>query len=261
MLPSIQIFGKTIAMYGLMIIIGFIAGVSVAVIRSKKYSIPKEDIFFASCYAGIGLIVGAKLLYIITVLPKIIEHRKIIFSDFHIFLGLISGGFVFYGGLIGAILGIYIYCRQFHINLLELVDLLGPSIPLIHAFGRIGCFSAGCCYGIHYDGPFHLVFENSPVGLNGVPLFPIQLLESDLNFIAFGVLLIYANKPRRAGKVIGSYLIYYTIARFVLEFFRGDIERGILLGISTSQWISILLLPAAIWIFNGAKRPVRKTIR
>lgn len=258
MLPSVQIFGKSIAMYGLMIAIGFIAGVGLAVIRSKKYSIPKEDVFFASCYAGIGLIVGAKLLYIITVLPKIIEYREIIFSDYRILLGLISGGFVFYGGLIGAILGIYIYCRQFHINLLGLVDLLGPSIPLIHAFGRIGCYLAGCCYGIHYDGPLHIVFENSSVGLNGVPLFPIQLLESVLNFIAAGVLLIYARKPRKTGRVIGSYLIYYTIARFVLEFLRGDIERGFLLGISTSQWISLLLLPLAIWIFNGATRPVKK---
>ena len=225
MLPTITIYGKTITMYGLMIVIGIFIGLVIAVQRRSKYNIKKDDVIFSSCYAGIGLIVGAKLVYIITIIPDLTRHWDKIMEKPQILIGIISGGFVFYGGLIGALIGYYIYAKQFKVNSINLVALITPSIPIIHGFGRIGCFFAGCCDGSNYQGPFHIVFKKSPAAPNGVPLFPIQLLEAGFNIIAGVLIIIYARKERRSGQIVGLYLMYYSIARFIFEFFRGDLAR------------------------------------
>jgi phosphatidylglycerol:prolipoprotein diacylglycerol transferase len=156
---------------------------------------------------------------------------------------------VFYGGLIGAFLGFYVYSKQFKINFITLLDLMAPSIPLIHGFGRIGCFTAGCCYGIEYDGLFHVIFQRSNAAPNGVALLPVQLISSGINFLGCIALLIYARKERESGRVIGVYLIFYSMVRFIIEFFRGDVARGILFGVSTSQWISLILIPIGLWLY------------
>lgn len=254
MLPTINIFGKTIAMYGLMIVLGVFIGVAIAILRHKKHSISKDDIMFSSCYAGIGLIVGAKLLYIITITPILIKNWDILIADIQILLNAISGGFVFYGGLIGAVIGYYIYCKKYKIDIIKLIDLMAPSIPIIHGIGRLGCFFAGCCYGKHYDGPFHIIFERSLAAPNGVPLFPIQLVESICNLMAGIVLLIYARNIRKPGRITGVYIVYYSIMRFLLEFLRGDISRGIILNLSTSQLISLLLLPLGFYLLFKSKK-------
>lgn len=253
MLPTITVFGKTIAMYGLMITMGIFIGIMIALSRSKKYNINKDDIFYSSCYGGIGLLIGAKLLYIITIIPVIVRNWVVIMSDTKQLIYSLSAGFVFYGGLLGAAMGFYLYCRKYKVDFPSLIDLLAPSLPIIHGIGRIGCFFAGCCYGMHYDGPFHIIFENSTVAPNGVALFPIQLVESILNISAGIVILLYTRRTRKQGQAIGMYIIYYSIMRFILEFFRGDAARGIALNISTSQWISLLLLPIGIFLFLGIK--------
>ncbi|MDF2539781.1 MAG: lgt [Herbinix sp.] len=255
MLPTIQIWNRTIAMYGLFIMIGVMLGVFIAAVRSKKYNISREDVLFASCYAGIGLIIGAKLLYIITILPELYDYRQQIFSDPSLLLPIITGGFVFYGGLIGAVIGYYLYCRQYKISFIDLLDLMTPSVPLLHGFGRLGCFFAGCCYGIPYKGPLHIVFHKSTAAPNDVPLLPIQLIESCFNFIICILLFLLMKRFHRHGQALGFYLIYYSLMRFILEYFRGDIVRGFLLGISTSQWISLLLLPIGFMLYNGIKLP------
>jgi len=254
MLPTITVFGRTIAMYGLMITLGIIMGVMIAIIRRSKYNISKDDVIFSSCYGGIGLVVGAKLLFIITIIPTIIANWNFIMSDISLLNEALSKGFVFYGGLIGAVIGFYIYSRIYKIDFMMLIDLMAPSIPIIHGIGRMGCFFAGCCYGMHYDGPFHLVFEHSTVAPNGIPLFPIQIVECVFNIMAGLLLIFYTRRQRKPGKAIGIYIIYYSIMRFLLEFLRGDISRGIVLNVSTSQLISIFLLPIGIYLFLKPKK-------
>lgn len=249
MLPTINVFGKTVAMYGLMIILGILAGVIIAILRRRRYNIDKDDVIFSSCYGGIGLILGAKLLYIITIIPAVIDNWKAIVSDISILYHALSGGFVFYGGLIGAVIGYYIYCKLYRINFLTLLDLMAPSIPIMHGIGRLGCFFAGCCYGIHYDGPFHIIFSKSVAAPNGVPLFPTQLIESVLNIMAGILLILYTRRTRKPGRPISIYIIYYSLMRFILEFLRGDSQRGIFFNLSTSQLISILLLPIGLYLF------------
>lgn len=246
MLPTIQIFGKTIGMYGLMIVIGLLAGTLVAVLRSKKYGIQPEDTLFASFFGGIGLFIGAKLLYILTIIPELLSGL-LKQSEVKDLLALLLGGYVFYGGLMGAIAGCFLYCRIYHLPFARIIDLIIPSIPLIHSFGRLGCNFAGCCYGIHYDGPFHVIFHRALFAPNGIPLFPTQLVESGSNFLIAIILFLYARHAKKPGNVSVLYLMMYSVVRFIMEFVRGDVARGILLGLSTSQWVSLAFLPLGLW--------------
>lgn len=254
MLPTFQLFGRTFGMYGLMIDLGLVIGIGIAVLHSRKYNIKPEDILFASFFGGIGLFIGAKLLYIITIIPGLITHWQQVISNPTPLLQFIVGGFVFYGGLLGAVAGIYIYCRKFRIAFLPMMDILTPSIPLIHGFGRIGCFFAGCCYGIPYNGPGHITFPAFSAAPEGISLFPTQLFESSLNFLAGLFLLLYSKPGRKPGNVLGIYILYYAVMRFLMEFLRGDIGRGIVFGISTSQWISLVLLPFGFWLLLTKKQ-------
>jgi phosphatidylglycerol:prolipoprotein diacylglycerol transferase len=132
-----------------------------------------------------------------------------------------------------------------------------PSVPLIHAFGRIGCFCAGCCYGIPYEGTCHVVFEKSQVAPLGISLFPVQLVESGINILLFILLEIIVRKTKDIRISLATYMLGYGIMRFCLEFLRGDTIRGFLWNLSTSQWISLLLIAGAM-ILLFCKRKVKQ---
>jgi len=253
MLPTIQVFHKTIGMYGVMIAIGLIVGIAIMVQRSKRYSIQTEDALFASFFGGIGLFIGAKVLYLLISMPELARYYKVIVSHPTLLIPFMTGGFIFYGGLLGALLGIYLYCHRYKINFLQMLDLTAPSIPIIHAFGRVGCFFAGCCYGIPYSGFGHVIFQHSVSATNGIALFPTQLIESGINLVVGLFLLWYSRILRKPGRIIGIYITYYSILRYVMEFFRGDVDRGFFFHLSTSQWISLFLLPVGIWLCFSRK--------
>ena len=135
-----------------------------------------------------------------------------------------------------------------------MLDIFAPLIPLIHGFGRVGCFCSGCCYGKEYHGIFSVQFPYNEMipELSDVPRVPVQLLEAGMNFLVFGILMYIGKKGIcKTGQMMGIYLIYYTIARFFLEMLRGDGIRGSIGIFSTSQLISILLLPLGIYLFSG----------
>lgn len=253
MQPFIYIGPLPLPTYGLITISGFIVGILVAISRSKTYNYPKDYVFFASLFAGIGLVGGAKLLYFLTSLPSFIRDYDLIAEnnmDGLFVMQYLFGGFVFYGGFIGAFIMIKIFCKIYNLNFLKLINIITPAVPLIHGIGRIGCFFGGCCYGIEYHGfgAIHFKYNELTPELSLVPRFPVQLVESALNIILFVFLYIYSRKPRKDGSIMGIYLICYTIIRFSLEFLRGDKVRGFVLGISTSQWISLLLIPIGIYL-------------
>ena len=93
-----------------------------------------------------------------------------------------------------------------------------PGVPLFHCFGRIGCFMAGCCYGIPTEGPLGITFTHSIVAPNGVSLLPIQLIEAGANVITFIILLVFKKKLKRPLQNFGLYLLIYSIERFILNF-------------------------------------------
>jgi phosphatidylglycerol:prolipoprotein diacylglycerol transferase len=165
---------------------------------------------------------------------------------------LINNGQVFYGGLIGGCLGAFIGAKIAKVKLTDFVDLVTPGIPLGHAFGRIGCFFAGCCYGRPFERPigieYHKPIGDAPVG---VPLFPVQLLEAAINLIICMVLVLYTRKHNTKWKVFSLYLIMYSVGRYFLEYLRYDAIRGKLIGISTSQWISISLFVVGLILWRS----------
>lgn len=251
MLPIINIFGFPLPMYGVMAIIGFVVSLFAALKLAEIYSFPKQDLLFAAVYMVIGIVVGSKLMYFITYIPKLIKHFDLLVKYPWETLIIVFSGYVFYGGLIGGAIGIVIYAKQYKLKVLDFADVIAPVIPLFHAFGRIGCFLGGCCYGVEYHGIFAIKYPYNELvpELSEVERFPVQLMEAGMNLILFAVIYVYALKIRKSGKTLGIYLVSYTFIRIITECFRGDAVRGVSSGgISTSQIISMLLLPLGIWL-------------
>lgn len=258
MLPFLTVFGHDLPMYGLMIACGAALGVLVAVYSPRNRAIPRQDIFFSACYAGIGVFIGAKLLYLIITLPQLFFRPDAPKMTLSLLLSLFTGGFVFYGGVLGGALFLYLYTHKYKLSYLKTLEALIPSVPLIHAVGRIGCFFAGCCYGMPAPSPWGVTFQIGSAAPAGVSLLPVQLYESGSNLVLFAALMLYSKKRPLPGKLLGAYLVGYACIRFVLEFVRYDAARGMLLGLSTSQWISLLLLPLGIFLLFKKQRVTLK---
>lgn len=248
----------TVYGYGLMIAIGIIAAYLTGEYRAKKAGIDPDSVFGLVIWAVIAGVIGGKLLYYITQIREIVEDPSLLLD--------IKNGFVIYGALIGGILGVVLYCRHKKYNFWTYFDLTMPSVALAQGFGRIGCFLAGCCYGMETDGPLAIVFTNSDYAPNGVPLLPTQLISSALDFLHFVVLILFAKKYKKGeGQVAGLYFILYSIGRFILEYFRGDLIRGNVGTLSTSQFISLFMFVFGCFVFfgvgkkNAAKKAVEET--
>jgi phosphatidylglycerol:prolipoprotein diacylglycerol transferase len=231
--------GVTIHGYGLMIGLGFLCALFVAEYRAKKRGLSTDQVFSIFLLILIFGFIGAKLLFCLVEIKAILRDPMLILS---------GDGFVIYGGIIGGIAAVMLYCRIKKASFLTYLDLLVPSVALAQGFGRIGCFLAGCCYGRETDSAFCIVFQNSLYAPNGIRLLPTQLMMSAGNFLIALVLLLYARKDRKNGRTGGLYLILYSVGRFVIEFFRND-YRGSVGFLSTSQFISIFTLILGILLF------------
>ncbi len=252
MLETITIFGKEIGMYGIMAVLG-LAVVSFAAYRliNRRVSFYSEDMALLMLFAVLGLFFGAHIMCGITHTADIIKLFSLIgripFMEFMaVLFGQYLGGMVFYGGLIGCIIVLLIYTRKKERILRDTIfDTFAVVIPLFHAFGRIGCFLAGCCYGV--PSHFGFIVENN-VGnpdINGVRRLPVQLIESFCCLLIFIFLLTLYRRRKMEGKLIFVYLLVYPAARFILEFFRGDAVRGFIFGLSTSQFLSLIFIVTA----------------
>lgn len=258
MLPYINILGRMVPTYGLLGFIGIVVAICFGVFYfSKFYDIKKEDIFYAAMFAMIGIGIGAKLLYIITILPDLIRNFNVL--DWKTLIPkLLQGGFVFYGGLIGGVIGLYVYSKSFNISFKKLCMILIPVVPIFHSIGRIGCLLAGCCHGREYNGFGSITFYNTEFAPIGIPLFPMQIVESICNLIIFIIILATYRKFKGTYKTIALYAVLYSVVRFILEFYRGDAVRGIII-LSTSQWISIALFIVGIALFICDRKSRKNT--
>ena len=239
------------SIYGLFFILGIAVSAAVAVMICKKRNIERYEIVYSGVFAMIGGIVGAKLFYLLISIKRIIEIKPDILS-------LIRGGFVFYGGLIGGMAGLFIYVKKYKLDVKDFFDIFATVTPLGHAIGRVGCFFGGCCYGVRHDGfPSHIydsAVGNAPVG---VPLLPIQLIEAACLLLLFAAeLFAFMKFSGKKGMQSLMYITAYPTVRFATEFFRGDIERGKFGLLSTSQWVSaaLILCVIAYGIFSRGKR-------
>ena len=247
MYPYIQIFGHSFGTYGVIAAFAALLCGILFICSLKRMGGMMEDGILLLICVLIGVMLGGHLLYALT------QYRYIpyLFERVELSLWLaraqyIFGGSVFYGGLLGGIGCGYAGGRILKLNISLCADLMTPIIPLFHGFARIGCFFAGCCYGIPCSIGFAAVENTIVPEVNAVTRFPVQLLEATLNFALAGMLWCFLRLSYRKawlqGNLIKLYLLFYGGFRFLLEFLRGDAQRGFWGMLSTSQWISIALI-------------------
>ena len=236
----------TVHGYGLMIAIGVLSAYYMVEYRAKKKQMDWEKVFPLTVWSVLGGFLGSKILYLLTRLPDILANPALLGSS-------IKDGFVVYGGIIGGILTAWIYCKCTKWNFWKIFDIAMPAVAMAQGFGRIGCLLAGCCYGIELDpaNPLGIVFHNSAYAPNDVALLPTQIISSVLDFANCFVLLALSKKLKTDGQVASCYLIFYSIGRFVLEYFRGDLIRGNVGEFSTSQFISLFICLIGLVLLFG----------
>ncbi len=232
--------------YTVMAFIGGFFALVFLYFRLEKYKI--EFTYFIKLFlvAMVSCLIGSKTLFIITKLPDL-------FSDFsmkNLILTILQSGFVFYGGLFGVIFGLYFYTRKDNSLRERVFRFAVPAFPLFHAFGRIGCLLAGCCYGKELNP--HITILGAEFARIPVPIF-----ESVFEFVMFGVIVLITHKKFEIN-TLPLYLICYAVFRFFNEFLRGDELRGIFFGLSTSQWISIAII--IFYIFKMLKFKINQSV-
>lgn len=250
MFPYFYLFGKLISVYALLSVMGILTAGTFAYLYAQKSGLDTIEmtiLLLVSVFAGWA---GSHLTYALvnyqdlwTFLTNL--NRISSFSQFFQYFQYVFGGAVFYGGLIFGIPAGFLYTRRKGLDRGAYSDVAAAAIPLFHAFGRIGCFLGGCCYGVECRVGFtytRAIVEEA----NGVRRFPIQLLESFFNFALFFLLWYFLRKKKYEGKLLALYLCSYALIRFSLEFWRGDEFRGFILGMSTSQFLSILAFVAGL---------------
>jgi phosphatidylglycerol---prolipoprotein diacylglyceryl transferase len=250
MLPQlIKIGDFFIPSYGVLVTLGFLAGLLVATRLAAKSGLSKDAVVNLGVYCALAGILGAKLAMILLDLDYYRQNPREIFT----FSTLQAGG-VFQGGLILALVVAFFYMRKVKLPGLLTADVLAPGVALGHAIGRAGCFAAGCCWGLECHRSWAVTFTNPAANqlfgtpLN-VPLHPTQLYEAGAEALTFIVLLTRFRRPHRAGAIIGLYLVLYSVVRFVVEFFRYHEQANLFDGpFSAAQWISLGTLLLGAWL-------------
>jgi phosphatidylglycerol---prolipoprotein diacylglyceryl transferase len=248
--------------YGFLLAAAFLAALSVSARAARRQQVDPAKIYDLGLYIAISALVGSKTLLLFTELGYYLDHPKEIFS-----LATLRSGGVYYGGFILAVIVGVAMARRHKLPVWRVADCAAPGIALGQSIGRMGCFAAGCCYGKQTASLFGVTFTN-PYSHEtvGVPLMvslhPVQIYESLASLILFFILWEWIKRKQFDGQVFILYLVLYSCTRFVIEFFRGDVERGFVLGglLSTSQSISLMLIIAAAVLFFYLKRPAARPV-
>lgn len=254
-----------ISTYGIFALIGIMTACPISIHYYKKRTGDDISMILMYLWSALGVFLGMHLLFGITNISywgKLLEAKD--FLDFIKRFGIIFSGSVFYGGLLGGLLAGYLAIRRMKMPMDITTDCAAPFIALLHGFARVGCFLAGCCYGVEWE--HGVAYHDSIVeSANGVPRVPIQLFEAGFEFLLAGLLWWLLVRSMKTGKLQGSllslYLLIYPVGRFILEFWRGDEYRGFVFGLSTSQFISIIVFFCAAGYLvyrkvRSSKKPV-----
>ena len=259
--------------YGLLIATAFLVGIWLAQREARRRGQDPERLADLAFWILVAALVGSRVFFVFVNWDDYFGSRAIIqtaVGRIPRLLAVWEGGLVFYGGFIGAALTAWWYMRRQKMPFLAYADTLIPSVALGHFLGRLGCFSAGCCWGGVAGGhlpwavafpPESLAFQTfatrddpssflAPDRHATLPLHPVQLYEA-FGELGLFLLLVLVVRPRKAfhGQVLATWLLCYAVLRTVVEFFRADVERGVVRGFGVGQWTSlaIFLAGAAIW--------------
>lgn len=248
MYPKLLDLGAvTVHTYGLLLALAFIAGIWHTSRNAKKAGLDPDAIWNLGLIVIFSALVGAKILLFLSDFSYYSEHPLEIFS-----LATLRSFGVYYGGLLLSLFASAWYLRKAGLPGWTTADLAAPGIALGQSIGRLGCLSAGCCYGKPTHLPWGITFtskyayDNVGVPLN-TPLHPTQIYESIGTFLLFLYLIRRLSQKHFTGQIILEYLLLYSGFRFAIEFFRDD-DRGFLFHnlLSTSQFIGILIVLGAV---------------
>ena len=239
-----QIGNWPVYSYGVLLAAAYLVALQLAVVRARHRGIDGAKVMDLGIYLIIAALIGAKLMLVII-------DFKYFFANPREIMSLVRAGGVFYGGLLGALITAIVLVRRYNFRIWTTADLFAPGIALGHVIGRLGCLLAGCCYGRPTDVPWAITFTSPDAAANvgtplGVPLHPTQLYDAGAELLILIVLLVTERRGRPfEGRTFWLYMLLYGISRFVVELFRGD-DRGTLMGVSTSQFVSLVVVPLAI---------------
>jgi phosphatidylglycerol---prolipoprotein diacylglyceryl transferase len=248
--------------YGVLIAAGFLVAMYLTARQAKREGEDPDRIVDLAFYVLLSGLAGARVVFIITKLPEYMADPQQILMFWR-------GGLVWYGGFIGAAAYIAYYCKKERLPFFKFVDLMIPYMALAHAFGRLGCVAAGCCYGkptemawgIHFPLGSMAHQGQQSAGLIGysdptMPVHPTQLYEAGAELCMFWLLLMLRPHKRFHGQLFLVWLSAYPVIRSLIELFRGDKERGVFI-LSTSQYISIVVAAAAAAVYFYLRRQRR----
>lgn len=238
-------FGETaIHSYGVMGALGFIVGCAVVLTRGRAEGLERERLADVIFWTSVSALVGARLLFLL----QNPSHAESLFDV----VNLRKGGLVFYGSLIAGIPTASVLLLKYKLPFFKTWDILATALPLSHAFSRVGCLLAGCCYGLPTDVPWAITFHaDQSAAPQDVPLHPTQLYEAGMLLGIAAICNLYFSRRRADGQVTLLYLVLYAIGRSIVEEFRGDADRGFLLGglLTVSQGLSLVLATVAVVLF------------
>lgn len=242
MFPEIfKIGGLALHTYGFFIAVGIILALYLTKTECQRVGLNGEEIVDTLFWAIWVGIIGSRIFYVLYFPQEFIK-------DPLEFVKIWKGGLVFHGGLLFAVPFTLYFFKKKKIPILKTLDVVAIFIPMAHFFGRLGCFSAGCCYGKVCELPWAVTF-NHPLTLapKNIPLHPTQLYEALLNLLLFFFLFFTRKSFNKKGIKFSLYLVGYGAIRFFVEFYRGDL-RGIYLSFSVAQWISLGFIFAGLFI-------------
>lgn len=221
-----------------MVALGFAVATFFIYRDAGSFGLDRNKVVDINIIALVSGIAGARILYVI------LNSSYYRHDPFQI-LNLSRGGLVWYGGFIAAFLALVLYARAARYDLWNILDLMAPSIALAQAFGRVGCFLNGCCYGIEAPAgwPCAVLYPGETAARH-----PAQLYSAALLFLLFVVLRRWQRRRHFTGEIFLGYCMLYAVKRFLVEFVRGDNPR-LCMGLTISQEISVLLFAAAAACF------------
>lgn len=239
-----EVAGFPVYTYGVMLAAAYLLGLQFALWRARRLGLDPNRVMDLGIWIIVSALVGAKLLLLV------VEWDRYRFNLTEIVSLLRSAG-VFYGGLIVAVLVAFGYMWRHRMPIWSVSDVFAPGIALGHVIGRLGCFFAGCCFGRPTDVPWAVTFRSQYAADNvgtpiNIPLHPTQLYEAGAELVILGLLLLLERRGRHfPGRTFWGYMLLYGISRFIIEIYRGD-SRGVIAQLSTSQFVSLLLVPLSI---------------
>lgn len=267
--------------YGFLLALAFVVGLFVMAKLAERDGLDKQKVYDLGLWVLAASLIGSKLLMVVTEWNAYYRDnpRQIFTLDF-----FRSGG-VFYGGFLGALIASVVVMRIYKLPWWRTADAFAPGIAIGQAIGRLGCFSAGCCWGEPTTSWCGVHFSDKGHEITGVPtivshlidpiqqnvwaerlggllapinLHPTQLYEFGATLFIFVVLLLLYRRRRFHGQIMLAYALLYAVARFTIEFWRDD-PRGELLNLSTSQFIALVLFIGAVIGFVVQARRARQT--